>query len=160
MCDSHKGHQKVVNAPLEGRQDLQPLDQEVIAFGSRGPSNCLPDDVGFLLTDLEKVSRACLSSMVAFLTFFKLRSKSFLEDDRAKPPSQRVATRLLKAPSLKLGLRLSPSPFCALSSVSPLLLLCCLCDCMTDPLQAQQLLAVSPKSNMEVRLHPEVFTVG
>ena len=45
MCGSHKGHQNGVSAPWEGRQDLQPLDQEVIAYGSQGPSNCLPDAV-------------------------------------------------------------------------------------------------------------------
>lgn len=91
MCGSHKGHQNGVSAPWEGRQDLQPLDQEVIAYGSQGPSNCLPDAVRVLLRDLEEGSGACLGSVMVFLTCFKPRSESFVEDDQAKLPSQRVA---------------------------------------------------------------------
>lgn len=45
----------------------------------------------FLLRDLEEGSGACLGSVMVFLTCFKPRSESFVEDDQAKLPSQRVA---------------------------------------------------------------------
>lgn len=122
-----------------------------------------------LLRDLEEGSGACLGSVVVFLNAsnrdLKALWKMIKQSSQAKG-WQRVATWFLvrrsQVPSLELGLRLSLSlcPLCALSSVSPLLLLCCPCDCMADPLQAQQSrLAVKSQVCHGVRLHPEVFSL-